>query len=962
VLHLFVSVVGSEAMCGVWNTPLVDASRQGWTAHVASSNTPTMEVQLKFHDLEDAWVLQGECDVRLKVGGTYYRFEDLVAWDANGQSLPAAFVFEDGQLQIQVDTTEATFPVYIDPDFSAEEDQFYTSDPDFSAFYGGDLSSAGDVDGDGFEDLLVGAKYDDSNTGVAYLYYGSGTGLDTSSEVTLTASDGDEGHLYGASVASAGDLNGDGYDDVVVGAPHYNLSLTSQEGAAYIYYGSATGLVTGTETQLMASDLPSTAAFGERVAGVGDLDGDGYDDLAIGAPEVDGREGVVYLYYGSATGLSVNSETILYSSEYGVGSSSTKYFGSAVGAAGDLNADGYDDMLVGARSGGSSFTGGAFVYYGSSTGLDSGSEVSLGSGGGDFGTSISGGHDANGDGYLDVLVGAPGYALGTGAAFLYWGSATGFGSSDLIVPATTGSNANFGHAVALVSDLNGDGIADIIAGAPQHSTSLGTYVGKAYAFYGTSTGVGPWEDEISRSDAAPKDYFGTAVMGLGDIDGDGYGDLLVGSPLHSTTLGGAGSFYQYTGGCTDDDLDGVCYADDCDDFEISTYPGAVDICGDGVDSDCDDVGGPDGDEDGDGLSYTEEQAFGTSDCALDTDGDGLDDALETGVLGTDPLSEDTDGDGIGDADEVSAGTDPLSADTDGDGLSDSEEEASGTDPLVADSDGDGLDDGRELELGTDPLSGDSDGDGLSDGEEDQAGSDPNSTDGDGDGCSDFLEVTEMGTDPGLTDTDGDGLGDCEEPDLGLDPLNRDTDGDGSWDGSEINNGTDPLNPDCDSDGVPDGSEIAAGTDPWDPDTDDDGLSDAEELYDWNSDPLDVDTDDDMLEDGEEVELGTNLLSWDTDWGNVGDGQEVLFDGTDPLDGRDDLIDSDGDGLLDGEEDELGTDKYNPDTDGDGTLDGEDRDPLNAGCGGCGGRSGGQLPGAVLLLVAGVALRRRALGV
>ncbi len=917
-------------------------------------------LDIGFSDACDVSTISAGNDLLVRCGIYVYRFADIVAWDSSGRRLDLSVVETVNGVSFVLNRSLAVFPIYIDPDFSVEDDQFYSSDPDFSAFYAGAMSAAGDVDGDGFEDLLVGAKYDDSDTGVAYLYYGSGTGIDSSSELSLLPSDVDEGHLFGASVSSAGDLNGDGYADVVVGAPGYNLSLTSEEGAAYIYYGSSTGLVTGVETQLMASDLPSAAAFGERVAGVGDLDGDGYDDLAIGAPDVDGMEGVVYIYYGSASGVDTSSEAILYSSDYGLGTS-VKFFGSAVSPAGDLNADGYADMLVASRNNSSGSGGDAYVYYGSSAGLDASSELYVVTGSG-VGASLSGGHDANGDGYLDILVGAPETKLNAGAAYLYWGSATGFSGYDLVTPATTRTNSYFGQSVSLVSDLNGDGIADLIAGAPEYDTSLGSYVGKAYAFYGTTTGVGPWEDEISRSDAKAKDYFGTALVGLGDMNGDGFGDLAVGAPLHNTSLGGAGAAYLYFGACSDDDLDGSCHPDDCDDFEALTYPGASEVCGDGVDNDCDGVGGEGADDDGDGLTHAEELALGTSDCNSDSDGDGLDDFLESGTLGTDPLVADSDGDGLSDGEEVSGGTDPLLADSDGDGVGDLEELELGLDPLVADSDGDGLSDGRELELGTDPLVADTDGDGLDDGEEDQAGSDPFSEDGDGDGCSDFREITELGTDPALADTDGDLLGDCEELEMGLDPLSPDTDRDGIWDGYEAGFGTDPLNPDTDADGALDGQEAKAGTDPLDTDTDDDGLTDGAEINDWNSDPLKVDTDDDLLGDGEEVALGTSPLSWDTDWGNVGDGQEVLFDGTDPLDGRDDLIDSDGDGLLDGEEDALGTDKYNPDTDGDGTLDGEDRDPLNAGCGGCGGRSGGELPGAVLLLVAGVALRRRTLGV
>ncbi len=230
---------------------------------------------------------------------------------------------------------------------------------------------------------------------------------------------------------------------------------------------------------------------------------------------------------------------------------------------------------------------------------------------------------------------------------------------------------------------------------------------------------------------------------------------------------------------------------DCDDARPSTWPGAPELPGDGVDQDCDgtDSAPPAEDTDGDGLSNSDETAiWGTDPSQADTDLDGLDDGEEVLLFGTDPTRADTDGDGSIDRREVKDDfTDPLIPDTDGDGLLDGEE--LDTDPLLADSDGDGLLDGEEVTGSTDPLNPDTDADGLWDGPEATAGTDPTDSDSDDDTLNDGLEVLELGTDPNRADTDGDGLDDGLEY---------------GW--SDGRNCPDPHRADSDSDGFSDGEE------------------------------------------------------------------------------------------------------------------------------------------------------------
>ena len=179
-------------------------------------------------------------------------------------------------------------------DWTAEGDQA-------NAIFGRAVGTAGDVNGDGYSDVIVGARrYDNGETdeGRAFVYHGSATGLSATAD--WTAESDQEGARFGNSVGTAGDLNGDGYADVIVGASGYDNGQTD-EGRAFVYHGSATGL--SPTADWTAESEQAGASFGQSVGTAGDVNGDGFSDVIVGAPFYDGGEideGRAFVYQGSA--------------------------------------------------------------------------------------------------------------------------------------------------------------------------------------------------------------------------------------------------------------------------------------------------------------------------------------------------------------------------------------------------------------------------------------------------------------------------------------------------------------------------------------------------------------------------------------------------------------------------------------------------------------------------------------
>jgi hypothetical protein len=432
----------------------------------------------------------------------------------------------------------ATVPRAVNPDWTGEADQDV-------AWYGYSASGAGDVNGDGYDDTIVGAyRYDSAkpNAGRAYVYDGSAQGIDTEPDWIV---DGTlSGEWYGHSVSTAGDVNGDGYDDVIVGAP--NPTHGNNIGMTFAYYGSPAGLSTTADWTVFGEQRSDW--FGRRVHTAGDVNGDGYDDVIVGAPQFDSTSidaGKSFVYYGSPSGLNTVAAWTA------VGDQGGELFGRDGKTAGDVNADGYDDIIVGAHfyHHGQSGEGRAYAYYGSADGLSPTADwlAESNSMGAWFGRSVGTAGDVNGDGYDDVIVGAPkldGPEVDEGRAYLYTGSARGLGFTASWTTESDQADAWYGRAVGTAGDLNGDGYDDILVGAPNYDTGLEDS-GKAFAFYGSPAGpstTADWTASISQFKA----WFARSVASIGDVNGDGFSDAIFGAPQYDHPQideGAASAFY-----------------------------------------------------------------------------------------------------------------------------------------------------------------------------------------------------------------------------------------------------------------------------------------------------------------------------------------------------------------------------------------------------------------------------------
>jgi hypothetical protein len=410
--------------------------------------------------------------------------------------------------------------------WKAESDQAF-------ALLGRSVGTAGDVNGDGFDDVIMGADFYDngqSEEGRAYVYHGSALGL--SARADWTAESNQFGALFGYSVGTAGDVNGDGFDDVIVGALSYDNGQ-ADEGGAFVYYGSATGL-SGT-ANWTAEGNQAGAVFGSAVSAAGDVNGDGYGDVIVGAGNFDNGqtdEGRAFVYHGSASGLSTTPDWTAESDQV------SAWFGISVGTARDVNGDGFDDVIVGAQlyDNGQTDEGGAFVYHGSAFGLSITPNWTAESDQADAsaGRAVGTAGDVNGDGFDEVIVAAFFYDNGQtdeGRAFVYHGSASGLSTTpDWTAESNqAGAGLGFEEGVGTAGDMNGDGFDEVVVGAPWYDAGERDE-GVAFVFRGSASGLSktPNNSAEGNQQSASLGSVGTA----GDVNGDGYAEIIVGAYVY----------------------------------------------------------------------------------------------------------------------------------------------------------------------------------------------------------------------------------------------------------------------------------------------------------------------------------------------------------------------------------------------------------------------------------------------
>ena len=461
------------------------------------------------------------------------------------------------------------------------------------------VASAGDINGDGFADLIIGAPrgngpssspYD--GRGESYVVFGKASGWDAPIDLAVIANgvggfvingqDGDDGS--GSSVASAGDINGDGFADLIIGAFRGDATGNGKDraGESYVVFGKASPFGASIDLATIAAGSGGFVISGQdrvdyagsSVASAGDINGDGFDDLIIGAPSADGAgnaknsAGDTYVVFGKASGWGGPIDLAVIAGGTGGfvinGQDANDRSGQSVAPAGDINGDGFADLIIGALNGdgnnpnSSDNRGESYIIFGKLGGWEVNQRTPIW--GQDFddrsGRSVASAGDVNGDGLADLLIGAPngdGANNGksnAGDSYVIFGKTSGWdqaidlgqvaaGTGGFVIHGQDTSDAA-GNTVASAGDVNGDGYDDLIIAASggDAAGNAKSGAGETYVVFGRSSGWGAPIDlatvaagmggfVIYGQDAYDQSSF--SVAPAGDINGDGFDDLIIGA-------------------------------------------------------------------------------------------------------------------------------------------------------------------------------------------------------------------------------------------------------------------------------------------------------------------------------------------------------------------------------------------------------------------------------------------------
>ena len=410
-------------------------------------------------------------------------------------------------------------------------DKIFTGDPNTSSRLGQTITLGKDINGDGYDDMIIGAPLYKENQGRVYIYYGGENPTFDVPDLTLTGEDID--NRFGHTIEMA-DFNNDNYADVAIGAPGHN----SFQGRAYIYYGGPD--FDTTADKVFDGETGTTGGFGKVAAG--DMNNDGCADLLVSALWFDSKRGRVYLFYG-APGTDMDTVCDLTFD----GENPNDEFGRPPPSTGDVDGDHCDDVIIGTRDYPSGEEDGrAYLYYGAGgTRMDNICDLTFNpqTPHDEFATIVDI-FDIDNDGFGDIIITARRSDHYRGQVYLYWGNDRKSMDTTYDKCFTGEDNAPMLGSGLACGDINNDGYGDILLGGLNYPN--GNLKGRAYLYYGNTKALMDTTCDMIFFGENDQDRFGFDSA-IGDINGDNFADVFIGARSFKSNSW-QGRAYLYYGG------------------------------------------------------------------------------------------------------------------------------------------------------------------------------------------------------------------------------------------------------------------------------------------------------------------------------------------------------------------------------------------------------------------------------